>query len=67
MEKVVSKVAVNEGADSNLEYWMSKSDSEKISAIQELREQYIILYNKENEYNKSRKRLRTFCKIIKQA
>ena len=66
MEKVVRKVNVNEEADSNLEYWVSKSDSEKISAIQELREQYIKFYNKENEYNESRKRLRRFYKVIKQ-
>lgn len=67
MEKVVSKVSINEESDRNLEYWMSKTDSEKISAIQELREQYITLYNKENEYNESRKRLRRFYKIIEQA
>ena len=67
MEKVVNKVNVNEEADSNLEYWVSKSDSEKISAIQELREQYIKFYNKENEYNESRKRLRRFYKVVKQS
>lgn len=66
MEKVVSKVSINEESDRNLEYWMSKTDSEKISAIQELREQYITLYNKENEYNESRKRLRRFYKVIEQ-
>ena len=63
---VVSKVKIIEEADRNLEYWISKSDSEKISAVQELREQYIKFYNKENEYNESRKRLRRFYKIIKQ-
>ena len=66
MEKVVSKVSVGEEVDRNLEYWLSKSDSEKITAIQELREQYIKFYNKENEYNESRKRLRRFYKVIKQ-
>ena len=66
MEKVVSKVSVGEEVDRNLDYWLSKSDSEKITAIQELREQYIKFYNKENEYNESRKRLRRFYKVIKQ-
>lgn len=66
MEKVVKKIKLNAETDSNLEYWSFKSDSEKISAVQELREQYIKLYNKENEYNESRKRLRRFYRVIKQ-
>jgi len=57
MEKIVNKIKPNEEADRNFEYWLSKTDNEKISAVQELREQYIKLYNKENEYNESRKRL----------
>ena len=66
MEKVVSKVSIKKESERNLEYWISKSDSEKISAIQELREQYIKFYNKESEYNESRKRLRRVYKVIKQ-
>jgi len=57
MEKVVSKVSIKKETERNLEYWISKSDSEKISAVQDLREQYIKFYNKESEYNESRKRL----------
>lgn len=66
MEKVVNKIKLNAETDSDLEYWALKSDSEKFSAIQELREQYIKLYNKEDEYNESRKRLRRFYRVIKQ-
>lgn len=66
MEKVVNKIKLNAETDSDLEYWALRSDSEKISAVQELREQYIKLYNKEDEYNESRKRLRRFYRVIKQ-
>ena len=46
-------------------FWQSKSSEEKISIVQELREQYIRLFNKENEYAESRKRLRRVYRIIK--
>jgi len=67
MEKVVNIVSLKEEDSGNLEYWLSKTDSEKITAVQDLRQQYIKLYNKVNEYNESRKRLRRFYKVIKQA
>lgn len=66
MEKVVSKIKLNSETDKNLDYWALRSDNEKLSAVQELREQYIKLFNKEDEYNESRKRLRGFYKVIKQ-
>jgi hypothetical protein len=66
MEKVINKIKLNAETDFNLEYWELRSDSEKISAVQELREQYIKLYNKEDEYNESRKRLRGFYRVTKQ-
>jgi|GEM_PF-783148 len=66
LKKIVNKIGINEEIDSNLEYWISKSDSEKISAIQELRLQYIKLFNKQDEYDESRKRLRGFCRVTKQ-
>ncbi len=47
-------------------FWKSKSYEEKISIVQELREQYIALFNKADEYAESRKRLRRVYRIIKQ-
>ncbi len=46
-------------------FWRSKSYAEKISIVQELREQYIALFNKSDEYIESR-RLRRVYRIIKQ-
>lgn len=57
MEKIVNKIRLSAEIEKNLEFWALKSDEEKISAVQELREQYIKLYNKEKEYHESRKRL----------
>lgn len=44
--------------------WNGKTCAEKLSVVQILREQYIALYNKEEEYAESRKRLRRFYRII---
>ncbi len=49
-----------------INFWKSKSYEEKISIVQILREQYIALFNKTDEYAESRKRLRNVYKIIKQ-
>lgn len=40
-----------------VKFWNNKSYEEKLSIVQLLREQYIALYNKEEEYAESRKRL----------
>jgi hypothetical protein len=48
-----------------IKFWNSKSFEEKLSIVQILREQYIVLFNKEEEYAESRKRLRRVCRIIK--
>ena len=40
-----------------IKFWNSKSYEEKLSIVQILREQYIALFNKEEEYAESRKRL----------
>lgn len=45
-------------------FWNGKTCAEKLSVVQILREQYIALYNKEEEYAESRKRLRRFYRII---
>lgn len=65
MKKIVKKIKAEDEILSNLEFWKSQSDSERISAVQDLREQYIILFNKQDEYNESRKRLRRVCKAVK--
>ena len=49
-----------------IEFWENKSYEEKISIVQILREQYIALFNKTDEYDESRKRLRRVYRIIKQ-
>ena len=48
-----------------INYWKGKSFEEKLTIVQILREQYIQLFNKQNEYDESRKRLRRVCRIIK--
>ena len=48
------------------EYWQTKSPQERISAVQFLREQYMALFNKQNEDNAGRKGIRRVYKIIKQ-
>ncbi len=46
-----------------IEYWKQISPDEKLSILQELREQYILLFNKQKLYNESRKGLRRIYKI----
>ena len=48
-----------------LKFWKSKSFEEKLSIVQLLREQYIELFNKQDEFGESRKRLRRVYRIIK--
>lgn len=51
--------------DDEIEYWKSILPEEKLSILQELREQYIYLFNKQELYNESRKGLRRFYQIVK--
>lgn len=51
--------------DDDIEYWKQIPPGEKLSILQELREQYILLFNKQELYNESRKGLRRIHKIIK--
>lgn len=51
--------------DDDIEYWRRVSSEQKLSILQELREQYIQLFNKQELYNESRKGLRRIHKIIK--
>ena len=48
-----------------LKYWMQFSAEEKLSVLQELREQYVELFNKQELYDESRKGLRRVYKITK--
>ena len=56
---------LTEAERDEVKFWNNKSFEEKLSIVQVLREQYIALYNKEEEYAESRKRLRRVCRIIK--
>ena len=51
--------------DDDIEYWRQVPPEEKLSRLQDLREQYIQLFNKQKLYNESRKGLRRVHKIIK--
>lgn len=67
MEKRVKKYSLNDPKQDSedLEYWMNIDPKEKLSILQDLREQYIELFNKQELYNESRKGLRRVYKIIK--
>jgi hypothetical protein len=52
------KITYTAEAEKNeVKFWNNKSYEEKLSIVQVLREQYIALFNKEEEYAESRKRL----------
>jgi len=54
-----------EAEKDEITFWNKKSSEEKLSIVQTLREQYIILFNKKDEYASSRKRLRRVYRVIK--
>lgn len=61
-----AKITYQAEADRDeVKFWNNKSFEEKLSIMQILREQYIALFNKEEEYAESRKRLRRVCRVIK--
>ncbi|GIK22989.1 MAG: hypothetical protein WA440_12450 [Ignavibacteriaceae bacterium] len=66
MVKEAKIIYRSEAETEEIKFWNNKSYAEKLSIIQILREQYITLYNKEEEYAESRKRLRRVYRIIKQ-
>jgi len=51
----------------NIEYWKSKSPEERLSCLQDLREQQIMLFNKTKAYHEARKGLRRVYRIVKRA
>ena len=61
----IKKTSFKKAEEADVLFWLSKSSEERLIVLQELREQYIKLFNKQTEYNESRKRLRSVFKIIK--
>lgn len=51
----------------DIEYWKSKSPEERLSILQDLREQYITLFQKEEEYYEARKGLRRVYRIVERS
>ncbi len=51
--------------EDEIEYWINIPPEEKLSIAQELREQYIKLFNKKELYDESRKGLRKYFKITR--
>ncbi len=65
MVKEAKVIYLSEAEKQDIEFWKQVSTEEKLSTVQYLREQYINLFNKQDEYDESRKRLRRFYRIIK--
>ncbi|HRN26674.1 MAG TPA: hypothetical protein PLT78_08905 [Ignavibacteriaceae bacterium] len=65
MVKEVKVIYQSDSEKQDIEFWKQVSSEEKLSTVQYLREQYINLFNKQDEYDESRKRLRRFYRIIK--
>lgn len=51
----------------NIEFWRSKSPEERLSHLQDIREQHIKMFNKTKAYHEARKGLRRVYRIIKRA
>lgn len=61
-----AKIIYQSEAESvEINFWKNKSFEEKVSIVQVLREQYMNLFNKKDEYAESRKRLRRVYRVIK--
>ena len=65
--KTIRKIKQSDEATANAEFWRTKTPEERISAVQVLREQYIILFHKERKYRESRKGLRRVCSAVKRS
>ena len=65
MKRKVEIEANKKSEEASINYWLNKTSEEKLSALQELREQYIYFFNKKKKYNESRKALRRVYKITK--
>lgn len=65
MVKETKAIYQSDAEKLDIKFWKQVSSEEKLSNVQYLREQYINLFNKQDEYAESRKRLRRFYRIIK--
>jgi len=67
MDKKIKIYNINDPAqyEDEIEYWLKVPPEEKLSIAQELREQYIKLFNKQKLYDESRRALRRVYKVIK--
>ncbi len=65
MVKEAKVIYQSDAEKQDIKFWKNVSIEEKLSTVQYLREQYIKLFNKQDEYAESRKRLRRFYRIIK--
>lgn len=65
MIKEVRVIYSSNSDKEDTKFWSYKTFEERLSAVQILREQYISLFNKQEEYDESRKRLRRVYRIIK--
>ncbi len=67
MKKVVKKLTREEAEQEEIRFYKSLTPEERVYMVQDLREQHIILFNKQQEYDESRARLRTLFRVIKKA
>lgn len=67
VEKQIKKynLADTKQYDDEVHFWKKITSEEKLNILQDLREQYIQLFNKQKIYNESRKGLRRIYKITK--
>ncbi len=65
MNKKIKIYNINDPAqyEDEIEYWKNIAPEEKLSILQDLREQYIHLFNKQKLYDRSRKGLRKYYTI----
>lgn len=62
--KILNREQANQA---NIEYWKSKSPEERLSHLQDLREQQIKLFNKTKAYHEARKGLRRVYRVVERA
>lgn len=65
MVKEARLIYTTDTDNEDIRFWKGKTFEEKLAAVQILREQYIQLFNKQDEYYESRKSLRRVYRIIK--
>ena len=61
--KTIKIVKRRDAENEDIKFWLKKSPSERIEALQILREQHIYYFHKQKEYRESRKGLRRFYSV----